>query len=199
MTVLERVRAVARSDRVGIPAVWTLTLLLLLVAAESAAGLDVTVALYAGSVATVAFLPVVAARDPRQVVAWEALALATLPVLGRLLHVGVLASRPAVHLAVAGFAILIVAQIESYTAVRMSDGFATVVVVVATLANAAVWTLAQWASDFVLGTAFLGTHDAVMWGFVAAAAAGTAGGVLFTTYFRHVMAIGDGRPREDEA
>lgn len=181
------VRRSMRDERVAVPASWLLTLVALVVAVESLVELDLVVGLYAGSVAAVALLPVVDARDATAVAPWEALAVAALPVLGWALDVGVLQSRPAVHLAAAGFAILMATELQIYTPVRMSDGFATVFVVIATLANAGVWAVLQWFSDFLFGTRFLGSHDAVMWGFVAAGGAGIVGGLLFTGYFRHLM------------
>jgi hypothetical protein len=186
-----------RDERVAVPASWLLTLVALVVAVESLVELDLVVGLYAGSVAAVAVLPVVDARLVSAVAPWEALAVAALPVIGWALDVGVLQSRPAIHLAVAGFAILMATELQIYTTVRMSDGFATAFVVIATLANAGVWAVLQWFADFLFATRFLGSHDDVMWGFVAAGVAGAVGGLLFTAYFRYLMDVGYRERRRD--
>ena len=138
-------------------------------------------------------LPALINRDRRSMLPWELLALAALPVAGRVFVAGrtigelTLTGRVTTYVAVAAVALVIAVLLDRFTPVRMNDQFAVVFVVVTTTAAAGIWAVAQWLSDIYLGSGFLDrphAEEALMWDFVAATLAGMLSGVLFTYYFR---------------
>jgi hypothetical protein len=142
--------------------------------------------------AVLSLAPTIAARNPRLTLPWEVLALGALPLIGRAIAEASLAGEFATYLSVAAIALVIAVELEVFTPVRMSPGFAVLFVVVATMATAGLWAVVRWALDGWLGTAFLLdpalTHEeietALMWEFVYSTAAGVLAGVTFEWYFR---------------
>jgi len=170
---------------------WVLTAVVALVAVGSALTGQYLWAAFTGVVLALAVVPPLAFRSPAVMLPWEVLALGALPVLARAFAVVELTSRLSTYLAIAALALVLAVELDVFTAVRMTDWFAVLFVVVTTMATAGVWAVAQWLSDVYLGTAHLldGTPEseieaAVMWDFVAATAAGLLAGVLFELYFR---------------
>lgn len=151
---------------------------------------------WAGFVLVVVGLGAVSAvinRDRTTMLPWELLALAALPVAGRVFIAGqtigemTLTGRVTTYLAVAAVALIVAVLLDRFTAVRMNDGFAVVFVSITTMAAAGIWAVAQWLSDLYLGSGFLDrphAEEALMWDFVAATLAGVLSGLLFTYYFR---------------
>lgn len=131
-----------------------------------------------------ALVPTAVHRDPRVMLPWEVLLLATLPVLGNAFATTALSHRIATYVSVAAVAVIVAVELHVFTSVRMNHAFAVTFVVVATLAAAGVWAVVQWLSDASLGTSMLQSNEQVMWGFVWAAVAGIGGGVLFDRYFQ---------------
>jgi hypothetical protein len=190
-------RPVLRSRRLNAGICW---LLIAFLGAMAGAQAAVGETLWAGFVTTLAVLAVVPAvvyRSPWAMLPWEVLALASLPVLGRVLVVGetlfgvVLTGRVVTYLAVAAVALIVAVELDVFTPVRMNYSFAVLFVVVTTMATAGVWAVVQWLSDVYLGTAFVLTGDpesvverALMLDFVAATVAGLLAGVIFELYFR---------------
>ncbi|SDM43574.1 hypothetical protein SAMN04487949_1650 [Halogranum gelatinilyticum] len=177
---------------------WLLVGFLTLVAG---AGLFTGDLLWAGFTIVVAALvvvPAVVSRDPLAMLPWEVVALASLPMLARVLITGqrvggiTLTGRVTTYLAVAAVALIIAVELDVFTPVKMNYSFAVLFVVIATMAAAGVWAVAQWLSDIYLGTAFFAervgetttAETRLMWDFVAATAAGLGAGLLFEFYFR---------------
>jgi len=144
-----------------------------------------------------AVLPPIAFRRVDAMVPWEVLALASAPVLGRLLVAGqtvggvTLTGRVTTYVAVAAAALILAVEIDVFTPVRMNVSFAVLFVVVATVAAAGLWAEARWLSDVFLGTNLLldgrlehEIETALMWDFVAATVVGVVAGGLFEYYFR---------------
>lgn len=127
----------------------------------------------------VAVAPAVVARSPTVLVSWEILLLSALPAITQLVDVFV---RPLTYLAIAALALLVVAELDAFTAARLTTDFAAFTVVLTTLSVASSWTIAQYAADVALGTSYLGEMDAVMWDLVIASGVGIAAGALFALY-----------------
>ena len=176
---------------------WVLVAFLLLMAAIEAATGDVVWAGFMLVVAALAVIPALAFADPRAMLPWEVLAVASLPVVGRALVIGqtvgglTLSGRLSTYLAVAAVALIIAVELDVFTPVQMNYSFAVLFVVIATMAAAGVWAVARWLSDLYLGTRLLlngrpedVVETALMWDFVAATVAGLFAGVLFEFYFR---------------
>ncbi len=138
---------------------------------------------FAGAVAAVAILPAVGFRSRRALPPWEVLALAALPLVGRTFGSGNV-SEFATYPSVAAIALLVAVELQVFTPVRMSPGFAVVFVVIATMATAGAWAVVRWVADLYLATGFLESEEALMWEFVASMVAGVFAGIVFERYFR---------------
>ncbi|WP_416840964.1 hypothetical protein [Haloferax sp. DFSO52] len=148
-------------------------------------------------VAALTVVPAIVHREVQAMLPWEVIALASLPIVARVLVRGetiggmTFTGRVSTYLAVAAIALIIAVELDVFTPVRMNHSFAVFFVVIATMAAAGVWAVVQWLSDIYLGTALLlnGRPEAViettmMWDFVAATFAGLLAGLLFEYYFR---------------
>jgi hypothetical protein len=137
---------------------------------------------FATVVSVVALVPAVIRRDSTAIVQPELLALAVLPLFVQSLG---LFTQITTYAAVAALALLVVAEIETFSTAEMTRPFAVVFVVLTTMAVASVWAGAQWLSDAFLGTSFLTTRTALMWDLAVATLVGVGSGLLFELYFRH--------------
>jgi uncharacterized membrane protein YjdF len=109
----------------------------------------------------------------------ELLGLVTAPVLVRATGA---APQATPFLATAGVALLLTVAAESYTSLSVTPRFAVVLVTVATMAGAGIWTVGIWVADAVAGTALLGGKTELMWDLTTATAAGVGAGVVFEGY-----------------
>ncbi|WP_207588897.1 hypothetical protein [Halomontanus rarus] len=151
-----------------------------------------------------ALLPPLAFRSPLVMLPWEVLLLAALPVFGITLGADRLTGPFTSYLSVAAFALVLAVELQTFTAVRMTPGFAVVFVAVATMATAALWALLRWNAASLFGVPFTADHDAVMWEFVYSTGAGLGAGVVFELYFRRLgrleqPILAEESPRETEA
>jgi hypothetical protein len=190
-------RPVLRGRRLNAGLCWLLIAFLGAMAAAQAAVGELLWAGFVSTLAVLALVPAVFYRSPWAMLPWEVVALASLPVLGRVLVVGetlfgvVLTGRIVTYLAVAAVALIVAVELDVFTPVRMNYSFAVLFVVVTTMATAGVWAVVQWLSDVYLGTGFILTGEsesvverALMLDFVAATVAGVLAGVVFELYFR---------------
>lgn len=190
-------RPVLRSRRLNAGICWLLIAFLGAMAGAQAAAGELLWAGFVTTLAVLAVVPAVVYRSAWAMLPWEVLALASLPVLGRVLVVGetlfgvVLTGRVVTYLAVAAVALIVAVELDVFTPVRMNYSFAVLFVVVTTMATAGVWAVVQWLSDVYLGTGFVLTGDpeavverTLMLDFVAATVAGLLAGVVFELYFR---------------
>ncbi|WP_411963913.1 hypothetical protein [Haloferax sp. YSMS24] len=152
---------------------------------------------FAAIVAALSVVPAVAYREPQAMLPWEVVALASFPIVARVLVRGetiggmTFTGRVSTYLAVAAVALIIAVELDVFTPVRMNREFAVFFVLVGTMAAAGVWAVVQWLSDIYLGTSLLlnGRPEEViettlMWDFVAATLSGFLSGLLFEYYFR---------------
>lgn len=154
-------------------------------------------------------LPAAARRDPLAMPPWALLALTAVPLLDASVFGPSPVSPVAIYLAVAAIALITVVDLHQYTSVRMTSLFAVALVMIATLATAAIWNVALWATDHLVGTTYLlgeGSADAanraMMYDFLFAAIAGALAGLLFLAYLYHIDGLPpDGRapPERDRA
>ncbi|ELZ01358.1 hypothetical protein [Natrialba asiatica] len=139
---------------------------------------------FAATLLVLALLPSIAFRSPLVMLPWEVLLLAALPILGMALDAAGLTGHFASYLSVAAIALVLAVELQMFTTVRMTPGFAVIFVVVSTLSAAALWALLRWSIGGLLDTPFTGTHDEIMWEFVYSAVAGLGSGIVFEIYFR---------------
>lgn len=171
-------------ERVNAALSWGIVALVAFAAVESALTAAPLWAGLAAITAGLAVLPPLRAREGRTMVSWEVLALAAVPLVGRSLGV---VTQAATYLAVATLALLIAVEIDSFSSASMTPRFAVGFVVVTTMAVASVWTIAQYATDTLLGTSTLPGQTRLMWDLILATAVGLAAGLLFELYFRRYV------------
>ncbi|WP_265112133.1 hypothetical protein [Halosolutus halophilus] len=139
----------------------------------------------ATAIAALAFVPAIVRRDALVMPPWEVLTVAAIPIWVRLYGTLPIAG----FLTVATIALLVTVELDAFTPIEMSGRFAVAFVVLATMAVAGLWVIAQWVSDVVFATTFLTTKGELMWDLVYATAFGGLAAVLFVLYFyRHETA-----------
>lgn len=188
----ENIGRLVRDRRLNAVAAWILAGTLGLIAAGSVLAGDLLWAGFTLAVLALALVPPVATRRPTAMLPWEVLGLAALPILGRNLATIPATGQVATYLSVGAFALIVAVELHAFTSVKMTPGFAVVFVAVTTMAAAGVWAVVRWTLDGWLGTAFLldpsvpleVVERSLMIEFVASAAAGILGGVVFEYYVR---------------
>lgn len=171
---------------------WLFVVFLGLVATESIVGGDLQWGVFVSGVLVLCLVVPVAFRNPSVMLPWEVIALAALPTFGRAVATFNLISEFTVYISVAALALIVAVELDLFTTVRMTVGFALTFVVFATLATAGMWALVRWALDLTLGTQTLlvegvsdeTVHDELMIEFLYSALAGLVAGVVFEGYFR---------------
>lgn len=151
---------------------------------------------FATLVIAVVAAPAVRYRTPAVLPPWEVVLLAALPVIGRTFATLQLTTAIATYLAVAALALIVAVEIHAFTPVKMTIGFAIVLVVVATMATAAVWAVARGASAWLLGIGTFPGQKEMGWEFVTSTVAGVVGGGIFELYFRRRSGARDRIPSE---
>ncbi|WP_157972404.1 hypothetical protein [Saliphagus sp. LR7] len=147
-------------------------------------------------VVILAVLPPIAYRSRYVMLPWEVLALATLPLIGLVLGAERFSGPLFAYLALAAVGLVIAVELDAFTSIRMSSGFAIVLVVAGTMAAAAVWELLQWYAAVLLERPYETTNDELMIEFAYSTLAGVAAGAIFRWYFRERVSIDDRIPPE---
>jgi hypothetical protein len=171
---------------------WLLVAFLGLVVAESVADGDVAWATFVFTVLVLCTIPPVAFRDPGRMLPWEVITLAALPTFVGAIITAEVVTDFAVYVSVAALALIVAVELDLFTDVRMTIGFAVAFVAMATLAAAGVGAVFRWQLDLWLGTETLlesgmtddEIHDEMMIEFVYSAVAGVVAGIVFQLYFR---------------
>ncbi|MFB6085578.1 MAG: hypothetical protein ABEJ84_02015 [Halodesulfurarchaeum sp.] len=179
---------------------WGLLLALALVGVESALDGDWVWVIVSVTVVVLGAIPPLFFRDPEVMLPWEVLVLGIVPLFARGLFGGLIADIAA-YLGVAAVALVIAVDLDVFTRVRMTTGFAVIFVGVTTMATAGIWAVLRWLSDVLLGTALIypspppvspaveeAALEALMWDFVAATIGGMLAGTIFALYFRRLAA-----------
>ncbi|WP_158059297.1 hypothetical protein [Halorussus halophilus] len=163
---------------------WTLVVCLAVTAVWSGVEGDLLWAGLGAATIAIAVQPAVAYRLPAAMLPWEILLFVTAPYVGYT-FLGV--PRPlATFLVVSALALAVAVELDAFTPVEMSPGFAVLFTVTTTMAAAGTWAVVQWVVDFSFGTQTLWSLNAVMWSLAAATAMGFLTGGLFAAYFRRI-------------
>lgn len=181
--------SLVHDGRVNAALGWACLLALLGVAGVEALGGRLLYAGFALAVLAAGVVPPAVARDPTAMLPWELLALALLPAVARTLGLFVAEAN---YVSVAAVALVVAVELSAFTGVEMTARFAVAFVVLTTMAVAAVWAVAQYASDAYLGTDLVAGTTALQWELAAASAVGVAAGLLFAAYFREVGVVAHG-------
>jgi len=179
----DRIARLFRSGRTNALFAWAMVAVLVGVFVESLLDADILSMAIATGLGAVVLAPAVSARDWRVMLPSELLVLALLPVLVSALLGGELGTF-ATYLAIAALALVITVELHMFTSLRVTPWFAVVLVVMTTMATAAVWGVLRWNADRLLGTEFLTTNEALMIEWIYVTLAGVAAGLLFEAYFR---------------
>jgi hypothetical protein len=196
MEQTERLGTLIEGERGNAAIAWVLVVFVAFVAIESFPE-DLVWVAFSVTVVGIVLVPPLAFRNAHAMLPWEVLVLVALPVFGRAFTAPGLSSDAATYLSFAALALVIVVELDVFTPVRMTNWFAVLFVVIATMASAGFWTLAQWVSDLFFDTTFIlpaqpplteaqdeAALNAMMWDFIAATVAGLAAGAIFVLYFR---------------
>lgn len=175
---------ILENQRLNALLAWGVVGLVLVAVGESLLSGDLLWAGFAATVAGLALVSAVALRNTRAMLPWEVLVVAALPVLGRAFATVPVTGQLAAYLSVAAIALIVAVELHLFTPVQMTDGFAVLFVVVATMAAAGLWAVVRWLADLYLATGFLDSEQALMWEFVASTAAGVLAGAVFQFYVR---------------
>ncbi|WP_302080076.1 hypothetical protein [Salinibaculum rarum] len=186
-----------RDARLNAALAWAITGVVALVAVDGFLTGDPLWGAFATAVLVLVVIPPLAFLSARTMLPWEVLLLAALPILGRAFATFAVSSQIASYLSVAALALLIAVELQTFTSVRMSAGFAVAFVVITTMATAGIWAVARWTADIWLGTGFidaLGPDEtaqerAMMLEFVASFIAGVLAGLVFEFYVRRVARV----------
>ncbi|WP_132057314.1 hypothetical protein [Halorussus amylolyticus] len=174
--------SVLSGNRSNAVVAWALLGVLALTVGENLLDADLLWAGLTVAAGVLVALPAALARDPEVLPPWEVVAVVALPVVVRSVASGRIV-QSATYLSVAALALLVAVELDAFTSVEMTAGFAVGFVVVTTMATAGTWAVVQWYADQLLGTDFLTTPDALMWDLVFASATGIVAGGVFELYF----------------
>jgi len=183
---------------------WAFLVFLAAIVAEGFLTGDLAWGVFVASVLALCVLPPLAFRDAEVMLPWEVIALAALPALGRAVATFELTSDLNTYLSVAALALIVAVELDLFSELRLTVGFAIAFVVFATMATAGTWAVFRWSMDSVLGTEFLLVpgvedqviHDELMVEFLYAAAAGLLAGLVFELYFRRRAPTEERLPEE---
>jgi hypothetical protein len=142
---------------------------------------------FALAIVTLALLPPIIYRSRYVMLPWEVLGMASLPLIGIAIGARQLSGPLFAYLAIAAVGLVIVVELHSFTSIRMSPGFAIVLIVAATMAASATWELLEWYASVLLDRSYETTNDELMIEFVYATLAGIGAGFMFWAYFRRVV------------
>lgn len=135
-------------------------------------------------IVALAVMPPIVYRSRYVMLPWEVLAMATLPLLGLAVGLQRFSGPLYAYIAVSAVGLVVAVELDSFTEIRMSPGFAIVLVVSTTMAAAALWAMLDWYAAILLDRSFELTNDELMIEFLWATAAGLVAGVIFWLYFR---------------
>lgn len=183
---------------------WLLMLFMAAIVTESVVGGDTAWAVFVGAVLLLCIVPPLVYRDTETMLPWEVITLAALPMFGRAIATFDLTSDLYLYLSVAALALIVAVELDVFTTVELTVGFAIAFVALGTIATAGAWAVLRWSMDLLLGTTFLlepgvedrVIHDELMIEFLYSAAAGLIAGVIFELYFRRRLSSAERVPVE---
>lgn len=180
------------SRRVNAIVGWLFIAFLGLVVVESVVDVDIPWATFVLAILLLCIIPPVAFRDWEIMLPWEVIVLAALPTFIGAIITAEIATDFALYVSVAALALIVAVELDLFSEVQMTIGFAIAFVTIVTLAAVGTGAVFRWRLDLLLGTETLldsemtddEIHDAMMIEFVYSALAGLFGGIVFQLYFR---------------
>lgn len=173
-----------RDTKINMYLSWLLTISVLAVFVESLLDFDILWIIFSGITMMLILIPPIRYRNHMVMLPWEVLLIAAIPVIVRTFQFSPLANEIATYLALAAVALIISVELDAFTEVSFTHGFAIGFTVITTLALAGIWAILRYQMDMVLGTSFLTTNEELMHEFFNALVAGVFAGALFDGYFR---------------
>ncbi|WP_276254199.1 hypothetical protein [Halomontanus rarus] len=183
------VRSLIENERVNAALAWLVACSIVVAAVATVLRGSFLWATLATVIVALALVPPIVRRDALVMAPWEVLTVAAIPIWVRLYGTLPIAG----FLTVSAIALLVTVELDAFTPIEMSPRFSVAFVVLATMAVAGLWVIAQWVSDVVLATSFLTTKDELMWDLVYATAFGGLAAVLFVVYFHRHDTASEGR------
>jgi hypothetical protein len=185
------------NQRVNALVGWLFVAFLVGVAGESFIEGDIRWGLFVSGVVVLCLVVPAAFRNREMMLPWEVIALAALPTFVGAVITNDVVTDITLYVSVAALALIVAVQLDLFTQVRMTVGFAIVFVVLGTLAAAGVWAVLRWSLDVTLGTNLLlepgvsddTVHDDMMVEFFYSALAGVGAGIVFEVYFRRESVV----------
>ncbi len=174
---------ILRDGRINAVLAWLIVGILASVFLESLLDFDRLWIVFVAFTGAIVLIPPIANRDVRTMLPWELLVLATLPILVRGIFAGQIGTF-SMYLSIASLALIITAELHMFTALTVTHWFAIGLVILATLATVAMWTILRWNADLYLGTQYLTDNTALMIEWIYVTLAGLAGGITFDVYFK---------------
>ena len=199
---IRRLALLVDDARANARVTWLLAVALAAVAVRALLTGDPARAVLVAGILSLVVLPPALAGSPRIMLPWPVVLLAGVPSFGYALAGPGLTGEFVAYLAVAAVALVVAVELDLFTSVEMTPGFAVAFVVVTTVAVAGVWALVRWGLDAWLGTGLLfapgrsaaAVERALMWEFVYSALAGVVAGLVFDFGFRRRAArVGSAR------
>lgn len=171
---------------------WLVITFLFVAAPMSALDGRVLQTVFVATLLSLALVPAVVARDLHQMLPWQLLLIAALPIVGHLFSLPGVSSGVVTYFSVAAIALVVAVELHLFTPVQMTPGFAVSFVMITTMATAGIWAVARWVSDLYLGTQFLlvpglskaTIENRLMWEFVYSTLTGIGAGILYELGFR---------------
>lgn len=129
-------------------------------------------------------IPPLANRNYHLMLPWEILFLAVIPISLRVLPASPVVTQLAMYFSVAALALILIVELHIFTSLKLNDFFATVLVLISTLAlGGAVSLLQFWIGEFT-GQPRLTDNTTLMYEYINVALAGIIAGILFNLYFK---------------
>ncbi|WMW26380.1 hypothetical protein RE474_06645 [Methanolobus sediminis] len=190
MVQIDKLRKILKNTSLNAFVGWTMILLLALLGIGNFIYGRFMWTILIAFVISIIITPAIRMRKLSVMPSWYFIFLVILPIVGSSTAWYFFSTSIPFYVSVATIALLLAAEINWFTSVKMTYKFAILLVIVTTLAISGLWHLIEWLLDIYLGTSYLlsglspdAINDAVMQQFIYATIAGVAAGVLFGWYF----------------
>ncbi len=187
----DRLSKLLRNTPLNAFAGWTIVFILSLISIVNLMDGRLTWFILVFFVICIIIAPAMLLRKPYVMPSWYFIVLAILPIIGSTTAYYFFSTSIPFYISIATIAMLLVAEINWFTSVRMNYRFAIVLVMVTTLAISGLLYLIQWFLDMNMGTMFLldgrtpeEINAHVMYRFMYATIAGVVAGMFFGWYLK---------------
>ena len=191
MEPIDKLSKLLRNTALNAFAGWSMVLLLLLLCIGNFIYGRFMWTILIAFVICIIIAPAIIMRKPSVMPSWYFILIAIIPIVGNTTAYYFFSTSIPFYLSVATIALLLVAEINWFTTVKMNYKFAIVLVIITTLAIAGLWHMLQWFLDMNFGTSYLldgrsddAINDAMMYEFIYATISGIVAGLLFGWYLR---------------